>query len=422
MFQFFSGSWALLLGMMLLMVGNGLQGTLLGIRGEIEGFSTFEMSMVMSAYFVGFLGGSRMAPDMIRRVGHVRVFAALASFISAVLILYPTFANPWVWIVGRIIIGFCFSGVYVTAESWLNNAATNENRGQALSLYMVVQMVGIVSAQAILVTADPSGFVLFVIPSVLVSISFAPILLSISPTPAFETTIRMTLRELVHKSPLGAVGMFLLGGIFSAQFGMSAVYGTQAGLTIGEISIFVAAFYVGATFVQYPLGWLSDRMDRRVLITIVAVVGGAGAIIGAMFGSQFAMLLVAAALVGGLSNPLYSLLIAYTNDFLEYEEMAAASAGLVFINGVGAIAGPLALGWLMQGIGPSGFWLYIAVLLLAMAGFAGFRMTQRAAPTVDETSAYAPISPVSSPMAVEVAQEFAIETAMEEEEAAETAT
>lgn len=417
MFQFLSGSWALLMGMMLLMVGNGLQGTLLGIRGEIEGFSTFEMSMVMSAYFVGFLGGSRMAPDMIRRVGHVRVFAALASFISAVLILYPTFANPWVWIVGRIVIGFCFSGVYVTAESWLNNAATNENRGQALSLYMVVQMVGIVSAQAILVTADPSGFVLFVIPSVLVSISFAPILLSISPTPAFEATARMTLRELVHKSPLGAVGMFLLGGIFSAQFGMSAVYGTQAGLSISEISIFVAAFYVGATFIQYPLGWLSDRMDRRLLITIVAIVGGVGAILGVLFASEFVMLLLAAGMVGGLSNPLYSLLIAYTNDFLEYEDMAAASAGLVFINGVGAIAGPLALGWLMQSIGPSGFWLFLAVLLLAMAGFAGFRMTQRAAPSIDETSAYAPVTPVSSPMAVEVAQEFAIETAMEEEEA-----
>lgn len=423
MFQFLSGSWALLMGMMLLMVGNGLQGTLLGIRGEIEGFSTFEMSMVMSAYFVGFLGGSRMAPDMIRRVGHVRVFAALASFISAVLILYPTFANPWVWIVGRIVIGFCFSGVYVTAESWLNNAATNENRGQALSLYMVVQMVGIVSAQAILVTADPSGFVLFVIPSVLVSISFAPILLSISPTPAFEATARMTLRELVHKSPLGAVGMFLLGGIFSAQFGMSAVYGTQAGLSISEISIFVAAFYVGATFIQYPLGWLSDRMDRRLLITIVAIVGGVGAILGVLFASEFVMLLLAAGMVGGLSNPLYSLLIAYTNDFLEYEDMAAASAGLVFINGVGAIAGPLALGWLMQSIGPSGFWLFLAVLLLAMAGFAGFRMTQRAAPSIDETSAYAPVTPVSSPMAVEVAQEFAIETAMEEEEAEhETAT
>ena len=147
MFSVLSSAWALLLGMMLLQVGNGMQGTLLGIRGEIEGFSTLEMSLVMSGYFVGFLFGSRMAPDMIRRVGHVRVFAALASLISAVMILYPTFADPYAWGLGRILIGFCFSGVYVTAESWLNEAASNENRGKALSLYMIVQMAGIVMAQ-----------------------------------------------------------------------------------------------------------------------------------------------------------------------------------------------------------------------------------------------------------------------------------
>ena len=129
MFSVLTNSWALLLGMMLLMLGNGLQGTLLGVRGEIEGFSTFEMSLVMSAYFIGFLGGSRLAPEMIRRVGHVRVFVALGSLISAVLILYPALANAEAWMIGRIIIGFCFSGVYVTAESWLNNSATNENRG-----------------------------------------------------------------------------------------------------------------------------------------------------------------------------------------------------------------------------------------------------------------------------------------------------
>ncbi|MBR9843012.1 MAG: MFS transporter [Rhodobacteraceae bacterium] len=414
MFQFLSNAWALLLGMMLLMVGNGLQSTLLGIRGEIEGFSTFEMSIVMSSYFLGFLGGSRMAPEMIRRVGHVRVFAALASFISAVLILYPTFANPWVWAIGRIIIGFCFSGVYVTAESWLNNAATNETRGQALSLYVIVQMIGIIAAQALLVTADPSGFVLFVIPSVLVSISFAPILLSISPTPAFDTTKPMNLRSLYETSPLGVIGMFLLGSVFAAQFGMSAVFGAKIGLSVGEISIFVAAFYVGATFLQYPLGWLSDRMDRRVLIMVAAVVGGLGAVLGMAAGESFTLLLVSAALIGGLSNPLYSLLIAHTNDFLEPEDMAAASGGMVFVNGVGAIAGPVVTGWIMSSFGASGFFLLIAVLMIGLGGYAAFRMTRRA--TADETATYAPVMPTSSPVAVEVAQEFAIETALEEEE------
>jgi MFS family permease len=414
MFQVLSGAWALLLGMMLLQVGNGMQGTLLGIRGALEGFSTLEMSVVMSSYFLGFLFGSRMAPEMIRRVGHVRVFAALGSMISAVLILYPTVTEPWAWSVGRVVIGFCFSGVYVTAESWLNNSATNATRGKALSLYMIVQMVGIVSAQGIMVLADPSGYVLFVIPSVLVSLAFAPILLSVSPTPAFDTTKPLSLRQIMKISPLGCVGMLLTGGVFAAQFGMAAVYGAEAGLSVGQISTFVASFYVAAVVAQYPLGWLSDRMDRRTLIACVSLVTGLGGVVGMTMGDNFWLLLLAAFLVGGSSNPLYSLLIAYTNDFLDHDDMAAAAGGMVFINGLGAIAGPLMVGWMMGAMGPGGYFLYIAVLMFAMVGYAIYRMTQRAAPTVSQTESYMPVSPDSSPMAVEFAQEVAIESAQDE--------
>ncbi|KNX41922.1 putative MFS-type transporter YcaD [Roseovarius tolerans] len=414
MFQVLSGAWALLLGMMLLQVGNGMQGTLLGIRGALEGFSTFEMSVVMSSYFVGFLFGSRMAPEMIRRVGHVRVFAALGSMISAVLILYPTVTEPWAWSIGRVLIGFCFSGVYVTAESWLNNSATNATRGKALSLYMMVQMVGIVSAQAIMVLADPSGYVLFVIPSVLVSLAFAPILLSVSPTPAFGTTKPLSLRQIMKISPLGCVGMLLTGGVFAAQFGMAAVYGAEAGLSVPQISAFVAAFYVAAVVAQYPIGWMSDRMDRRKLIAGVSLITGGGALVGMMFGDNYWFLILAAVLVGGTSNPIYSLLIAYTNDFLEHDDMAAAAGGMVFINGLGAIAGPLIVGWMMGVIGPGGYFLYIAVLMFALVGYAIYRMTQRAAPSMQQTDSYQPVSPESSPMAVEYAQEVAIESAQDE--------
>ena len=405
MLKVLSASWALLLGMMLLMVGNGLQGTLLGVRGNLEGFTTYQMSIVMSAYFVGFLGGSYLAPAMIRRVGHVRVFAALASFISAVLVLYATWANPWVWAALRVLIGFCFSGVYVTAESWLNNAATNKTRGKALSLYMIVQMIGIIAAQGLLLVADPAGFILFVIPSVLVSIAFAPILLSISPTPAFESSKPVSLRQLYHISPLGFVGMFLLGSVFSAQFGMSAVYGGQAGLSLGQISLFVSSFYVGATLFQYPLGWFSDRMDRRVLIFIVAATGAAGAILGAAFSDGFTAMLIAAFVIGATSNPLYSLLIAYTNDFVETDNMAAVSGGLVFTNGLGAIAGPVITGWSMSLFGPNGYFLFLGVMLSAMAGYAAWRMTRRASPDIEHTGGYTPVSMATSLVAVEWAVE-----------------
>ena len=414
-------SWPLLLGMLLLMLGNGLQGSLLGVRGSTLGFSSVEMSLVMSAYFAGFLIASRVTPNMIRRVGHVRVFAALGSFVSAALLLFPTIQDPIAWILGRVVIGFCFCGVYVTAESWLNNSATNENRGQALSAYMIVQMLGIIIAQGLLVVPDPSGYLLFVIPSVLVSIAFAPILLSISPTPAFESTKRMTLAELYSVSPLGCVGMFLMGSVFAAQFGMAAVYATEAGLSIGQIPIFTAAFYVGALLFQYPVGWLSDRADRRMLIALSALIAGLASLMGMFFGGSFYVLVTAAFLIGGLSNPLYSLLIAYTNDFLEHEDMAAASAGLLFVNGVGAIAGPVIIGYAMQVMGPPGYFILLAVVLLALTGYAVYRMTQRPAPATEATSAYQGMMPTASPVTVEYASEWAIETAEAEAEAQDEA-
>ncbi len=409
MLQVLERSWALLLGMALLMIGNGLQATLMGVRGAIEGFTTFELSLITSAYFVGFLGGSRLTPAFIRRVGHVRVFAALGSFISAAVILFPAITDPYAWVILRVITGFCFCGVYVTAESWLNNAASNENRGQALSAYMIVQMAGVIAAQGMLNLADPGGWMLFVLPSVLVSISFAPILLSVTPTPAFATTKTMSLRQVFESSPLTFVGMFLLGGVFAAQFGMAAVYGTEAGLSVAQISTFVAMIFTGSLVMQYPIGWLSDRMDRRVLILGAALVGGLAAMVGFLFGESFPVLLGVAFLVGGVSNPLYSLLIAYLNDYLDPDDMAGASGGLLFVNGVGAIAGPPITAWLMGAVGPGGFWLFVAVLLLAVTAYAAYRMTQRASARVEEASAYVNIMPTSSPVAAEVAQEVYID-------------
>ncbi len=401
MIKVFASSWALLLGLLFLMVGNGVQGTLLGIRGAIEGFSTLQMSIVMSAYFAGFLLGSRMAPDLIRRVGHVRVFAALGSLISAILILYAAIPDWVAWTVLRVLIGFAFSGVYVTAESWLNNTASNENRGQALSLYMIVQMLGIISAQALINFADPAGFLLFIIPSVLVSLAFAPILLSVSPAPTFGTTKRMSIRELYDVSPLGVVGIFLMGGVFSAMFGMSAVWGTEAGLSVFEISVFTAAIYAGGLIFQFPIGWLSDRVDRRKLVVVTALLGSAGGAMAVLFNLPFFGLIGVALIIGGISNPLYSLLGAYTNDYLEHDQMAAASGGLLFVNGVGAIVGPLAIGWLMSRVGPSGFFLYIILLTTAVAGYALWRMTRRPAPSVADAGPFAAVSPTVSAATVD---------------------
>ena len=391
-------SWPLLLGVMLLMVGNGVQGSLLGIRGALEGFSTFELSVVMSAYFLGFLGGSRLAPLMIRQVGHVRVFSALGSMISAVLILFPLVPD-WLWWSGmRMVIGFCFSGVYVTAESWLNNTASNETRGQALSAYMIVQMLGIIASQGLLAMGDPGGFGLFIIPSVLVSLAFMPILLAATPAPTFDTIKPMSFVQLFRTSPLGCAGMLLTGGVFSAMFGMSAVYGAMSAMTIGQIAVFVAAMYVGGLILQYPVGWVSDRMDRRVLIAGMSGAGAALMAAAALLPLPLVFEVLVAALLGGIINPLYSLLIALTNDHLTKEEMPGASAGLIFLNGFGAIFGPLVAGWLMGLIGPKGYFVVIGALFAGLGVYAAYRITRRASPL--HTGGYTGLSPSASSLAV----------------------
>lgn len=416
MFKVLQNSWALLLGILLLMLGNGLQGSLLALSGPDRGFSVSEMSFVMSAYFLGFFGGSRTAPYLIKQVGHVRVFAALASLVSAILILYATIPAVWAWFILRVMIGFCFSGIYVVAESWLNNTASNEVRGQTLSLYLVVQMLGIVSAQFMLNIGDPNEYLLFVIPSVLISFSFLPILLSVSPVPVYEATKPMTIFELYRVSPLGCVGALLLGAIFAGLFGMGALYGKLSGLEKSEIALFVAMIYIGGMLMQYPIGLLSDRMDRRVLIAALSCACGVLTFLSIGFLDDFLVLLAVAFLIGGVANPLYSLFIAYTNDFLDYDNMAAASGGLIFLNGIGAVAGPLVVGWIMNQLGPVGFFYYLAGLLLMIGAYALYRMTRRAtAGAVEEAAPYVPVTLVSSPVAVDAAREVAIEMAQEEE-------
>ena len=415
MFPILRNSWALMLGMFLLMVGNGMQGTLLGLRGGLEAFESTTMGFVMAGYFAGFLGGAQTAPWLLRRVGHVRVFAALASLISAAFIVFAAVVDPVAWTLMRVVVGFCYSGVYVVAESWLNESATNATRGRTLSAYLIVQMLGIIAAQSLINLADPGGYDLFIIMSVAVSISFAPILLSASPAPVFSATRRMPLRQLFRTSPLGCVGILLLGAVFGAQFGMAPVYATEIGLSAAEISIFVGAFYVGGLVLQYPIGWLSDRMDRRVLIAMVTALGAAGCLVALAFGGSFIALVASALVIGGTSNPLYSLLIAHTNDFLDHEDMASASGGLIVLSGAGAVGTPILVGYLMQGLGPAAFLVFIGGFMAAIAAYAIYRMAVRPALAVEETSPIAPYSMVShTQVAAEIAQEIAAEQTLAE--------
>lgn len=413
--------WALLLGVVLIMLGNGMHFTLIGLRGDLEGFSASELAIVTSGYFVGSLAGARLTPLLIRRVGHVRVFAALGSFMSGALIAFTLLAEPWSWTILRILIGFCMAGIYVVAESWLNNAATNETRGKLLSAYMIAQTLGIIGAQGLLNLGDAATASLFIAASILVSISFGPILLSVTPVPAIEVSRPMSMRRLFSTTPLGTVGIFFLGGVYATQSSMGAVFGAQINLSASQISLFVAMLFAGALLFQYPIGWLSDRMDRRVLIAGASSIGAVACAVGFAMGRTQETLLASAFVAGGVTTPLYALFLAYTNDFLTPEDMPSAAGGLIFTFALGAILGPMMTGYAMEVLGPFAFWLALGSSFAGIALYALYRMTQRPAPAPEETDSYLGVLPTTAPSTVEVANAWAAEQGDEETEPAPAA-
>jgi MFS family permease len=397
------GILPLLVGIFFIMLGNGMHFTLVGLRGDIENFSAGALAVVTSAYFGGFLLGARAAPNLIQRVGHIRVFAAVGSFLSAGLIALPLVVDPLAWTLLRAVIGFCMAGIYVTAESWLNAEATNENRGTILSIYMIAQTLGMISAQGLLMLGDASTASLFIVASILVSVSFGPILLSVSSTPAVEMSRSMALHDLVRAAPLGTVGVFFLGTIFATQAGMGPVFAAQIGLSAQQVSLFMAMLFVGPLLLQVPIGWISDRVDRRRVIFVTSALGAVFCLLGWAVSEDRGHLFVIAFLTGGVTMPLYALLLAYANDALSREDMPAASGALALTFGFGAILGPLAAGFMMQTFGSYMFWIILAATFLMIAVFALYRMTQSSVRSPDETESYLSVVPTASQVAVEAA-------------------
>jgi len=410
-------SWALFLGLAFIMLGNGLQGSLLGVRATIEGFPTTVTGIVMSAYFAGFLAGSTMVPRLVRRVGHIRVFAALASLASVAVLVHAVFVNPAGWGAMRLVTGFSFAGLYIVAESWLNDRATNETRGQLLSFYMVVMLAGMGAGQFLLNLADPASFELFVLISVLVSLALIPILLTAAPAPEFQTPSAVSLRQLYLISPLGVVGTFGTGAAQGGLIGMGAVFATEAGLSIAEISIFMAAMLFGGMLLQWPIGRISDRFDRRRVLTVVTFLAAICAFATTVVVGPFAEILpvwVLYSLIGvfgGLNMPMYSLTLAHTNDYLEPNQMVAASGSLVLVGGIGASFGPITLAGLMTVLGPDGFFWGLGLIHAAIGLFALYRMSRRDSIPLEEQGTFVAVPPRASPVAAYLSPEGAEEPA-----------
>lgn len=392
--------WALFLGIAFMMLGNGLQGTLLGVRATLEGFPTGVTGLVMTAYYLGFLAGSMLTPKIVERVGHIRVFAALASIASASVLVHAVLIDPWTWGAMRLATGFSYAGLYVVSESWLNDRSTNETRGQILSVYMIVMLGGLALGQLLLNVGDPGNFELFILISVLVSVALVPIALTASPAPSFDAPTPVGLRELYRVSPLGVVGGMGNGMASGMLFGMGAVYAQLAGMTVGQVSLFMALMFVGAMLLQWPIGRISDVLDRRKVILAVASLASAVFLaVALMPGLPVWIVLASAFVFGGLALPMYSLCGAHLNDHLEPRQMVAASGGYVLMNGLGASLGPVTASAAMTSAGPVGFFLALALIHCGIGLFAVWRMMRRPAVPLAEQGPFVAMPQRGSPIA-----------------------
>ncbi len=406
MLRAFTSTWTLFFGLLLISAGSGLQVVLLGTRAPEAGFSNFATSIVMSGWFAGIFLGSMIVPKILAKVGHVRVFGAMAAIASATVLVHIIFFNPSVWTALRFASGFSFAGMYIVCESWLNEKATNETRGQLLSLYTITNMGGMGAGQMMVSFGQDGGTGLFLLASVMVSIAVVPILITASSAPNFETPERISFRRLIQVSPLAVVGMTCIGIIISMVFGMGAVYGSLIGLNNTQIGYFITAVTLGTLIFQYPIGKLSDRFDRRAIILVSAIFAGLIASIAGLFGPKsFSTLIILMLILGGLIFSLYSLFIAHANDYLTPNQMVAMSSGLLMINSGGAVIGSPLAAFVIDLINVTAFMPTIAVVLFTLSGFIIYRMTVRNAVPAAAQGAFVAIPDTSTGVAVSLSPE-----------------
>jgi MFS family permease len=380
------GSRALLAGMALLTLGAGLQATLLGVRATLEGLSTFATGAVLASYYVGFVLGSIAAPALVSRVGHIRVFAALTAMAAATILVQSLYFGPLPWALLRAISGVCFAGIYVVAESWLNDRADQSSRGVLLATYMVVVYVGLGAGQFLLNLADPSGSVLFSVIGILISLAVVPIALTAQRAPDFALPRRVSFRELFVISPLGAAGALFTGATAGTLYTLGPVYAARSGFGSAAVATFMASAILPAIALQLPLGRLSDRIDRRTVLMAISIGAALAAAVAWQLGSASPALFLVVAAYGGLSLTAYAVILAHVNDHLHPTQMVAASATVLLANGIGSALGPVAVSASMQLFGPPAFFGSVIVLHTMFALYAAWRKhTTDAVPRPEKT-------------------------------------
>ena len=408
-------SWALFIGIGTMMIAHGLQMQLMGIRSVVEDFSVITTGIFMSGYYVGYFSGSQTTPKLVQKVGHIRVFAAFASLASLSALLAAVYVNPFIWTISRFITGISMVSCYIVAESWLNDRATNKNRGQLLSAYMIILYIGLGIGMLLLNVSDPKNYEPFILVSILLSLALVPILLTKRSAPKFKKIGTISVKELYKISPLGTVSSFCTGIIHAAFFSLIAVYATKSNFTLFETSILLFIATMSGVIFQGPIGYFSDRFDRRKIIVIVTFLSAFFSFFAIIFaGSSLAnmylsielpaskvLFFLTVGLYAGLCLPLFSLNLAHTNDFVPKEKFVAAGGGLQLIFGIGAISGPIICSLFMNWFDINGFFVFLIIVHILIGIFGIYRMNiRKAAENPDST--FTPIPATITPAGLEL--------------------
>nr|WP_183665185.1 MFS transporter [Phyllobacterium trifolii] len=360
-------------------MASGLHGLLLPLRGGAEGFSTTSLGLLGTAWAGGFIASCLLAPRLVRRVGHVRAFSAFASIAAIVALLTGILVDSTAWIVLRALTGFAMAGSYMVIESWLNERATNANRGQIFGLYMVVNFGSITVGQMMIGFGDVHTGTFFMMSGILFCLALIPTAISTASSPKPLTEVQLDLKALYRNSPVAFLGCILIG-IANGAFGtLGAVYGAATGISTTEIALMMSASVMGGALMQIPVGRMSDRTDRRY---VLAIVGGAAAAIGLLIfliaPHHAYAILAMTAIYGGLAYTLYPVAVAHANDFSDQQSFVKVTSGLLLLYGFGTMIGPILGAWAMESVAPEGLFAITALAHISIMAHAIIRSRMRA--------------------------------------------
>lgn len=369
---------ALLIGVGFLLTGHGLLLTAVPLRAVVEQFGSVEIGLLGSAYYLGFIGGCLAGPYLILRAGHIRAFAALIALACGSALVLPLVISFETWLLARILTGVSLAGLFLVIESWLNDSASNQNRGMIFSTYIAVNFAAIAVGQLIVASGNPEGFQLFIIGGMLIMLATIPVALTRSAQPAAITLVRFRPVELFRRSPVGVVGVTLIGVATGSFWTLAALFGVQKGLTPEQAALFVGIAVVGGVLAQWPVGRFSDRFDRRHVLIGLLVSAAVIGIIIAVFPLGSGVLLVMAFPLGATLHSCYAIATAHAFDYADRSEMVETSSGLLFANGIGSMVGPIGASALMAGIGAGGLFVFSGLAQIILVAFILYRLTKRA--------------------------------------------